>query len=163
MVNTFQIIVFLMAFIPLKALAQNSSQHTLSLQALSLAPNAGGQEAYALRYAGQHWEAGIFQNNYLLAGNEPFTGGTFAWRLPMCGQNCWWQLYTNLGVGFATTGPIAEITWSSLLPALPIWLPTSAPRFLPLLRIDLTTQFLFFQQRHITWSYPLWAGLAFSF
>jgi hypothetical protein len=142
---------------------KDAHEHTISAQAISLAPNAGGQVAYAVRYAKPQWEAGIFRNNYLLAGDAPLTGGTLSWHLPMCGSDCWWQVHTNLGLGFATTGPIAEISWSALLPLLPIWLPTGAPRFLPLLRVDLTTQFLFFEQRHITWSYPLWAGLAFSF
>ncbi len=146
-----------------QAFAAEPNRYTVSFKAISLAPNAGGQEAYSLLLAKGQWEGQIFRNHYLMAGDAPLMGGTIAARLPMCGQSCWWQFYTSFGVGFATTGPIAEITWSSFFPLLPIWLPITPPRFLPSLRLDLTSQFLFFQKRHITWSYPLWAGLAISF
>lgn len=135
-------------------------RYTLSAQGLSLAPNAGGQTAYGLKLATNDWEAGLFSNQYLTAGGHPLSGGTIDWRLPICDDSCWWQFFVQVGGGACTGGPIAEMTWGMIIPPLPLWLPTSWPRFLPALRLDITTHIIFLRYRGITWSYPLWAGIA---
>jgi len=141
----------------------DSTRYTVTVQGLSLAPNAGGQDAYSLRLATNDWEAGLFSNQYITAGNYPLTGGTYDWRFPICDDSCWMQFFAQFGGGASNAGPIAEVTWGSIIPLLPLWLPTSAPRFVPALRVDITTQLIFIRYRIVTWSYPLWAGLSVGF
>ncbi len=136
---------------------------TVTGQFLALAPNAGGQEAYSLRVARDSWEAGVFSNQYLLAGDKPLTGAVIDYRLPICDTSCFWQFFVQGGGGISNGGPVAEITWGSIIPLLPLWLPTSAPRYVPALRLDITTQFVFVRYRAVTWSYPLWVGVSISF
>lgn len=138
-------------------------KYTVSAQGMALAPNAGGQQAYTLKLATNDWEAGVFSNQYILAGNMPLTGATYDLRFPICDDSCWWQFFAQTGVGLSNGGPIAEITWGTVIPLLPLWLPTSAPRYVPALRLDVTTQMIFIRYRAVTWSYPLWAGISISF
>lgn len=140
-----------------------SSRYTVTAQYLSLAPNAGGQLAYGLRLATNNWEAGLFSNQYITAGNLPYSGGTYDWRFPICDDSCWWQFFVQGGGGLSNAGPLAEITWGTVLPLLPLWLPTSAPKFVPALRLDVTSQMIFIRYRAVTWSYPLWAGVSVAF
>jgi|LauGreDrversion4_2_1035121.scaffolds.fasta_scaffold03271_9 hypothetical protein len=139
------------------------SRYTLSAQYESLAPNAGGQIAYGLRLAKSNWEAGIFSNQYLTAGGVPVTGVVFDRRFPICDESCWWQFFVQIGAGGSNAGPIAEVTWATIMPLLPIWLPTSAPRFVPALRLDITSHMIFVRYRGIAWSYPLWLGVSVPF
>jgi hypothetical protein len=138
-------------------------KYTVSAQAMALAPNAGGQEAYTLRLATNDWEAGAFSNQYIVAGDQPLTGGFYDWRWPICDDSCWWQFFAQTGVGLSNGGPLAQITWGTVIPLLPLWLPTAAPRYVPALRLDITTQMIFIRYRGVTWSYPLWAGISVSF
>ena len=140
-----------------EALAQ---RYTWSAHGAALAPNAGGQEAYSLKLARGWWEAGAFSNTYILANDLPLSGITFDWRFPVCGQQCFWQFYVQAGGGVSNGGPIAQFSWSAILPGLPIWLPREAPPYLPALRVDFVTQLIFIQYRAITWSYPLWLGIS---
>ncbi len=138
-------------------------KYTVSAQALALAPNAGGQEAYTLRLATNEWEGGVFSNQYILAGDKPLTGAFYDLRFPICDDSCFWQFFVQTGAGLSNGGPLAQITWGTVIPLLPIWLPFSAPRYVPSLRLDITTQMIFIRYRAVTWSYPLWAGISVAF
>lgn len=140
------------------------SEYTISSQYAALAPNAGGQIAYSARLAKDDaWEASVFNNQYLLAGERSYIGGVYSWRFPVCLKNCWWKFFAQTGAGISNAGPIGEITWGTELPLLPLWLPRAAPRFVPALRLDVTSQFILIQYRAITWSYPIWAGISIPF
>ena len=139
------------------------TKYTVTAQALALAPNAGGQEAYTLRVATNDWEVGAFSNQYILAGDYPLTGAFYDLRFPICDDSCWWQFFAQTGVGVSNGGPLAQITWGTVIPLVPLWLPFAAPRYLPALRLDFTTQMIFIRYRAVTWSYPLWAGVSVSF
>lgn len=149
------------AFSP-RALAADK-RYALTVQGKALAPNAGGQDAYTVRVGTNTWEVGGFVNQYVTAGGVPLIGATYDWRLPICDDSCWVQAFAEAGGGISTGGPIAEITWGTMIPLLPIWLPTRAPPFVPQLRLDFTSQFIFVRYRAVTWSYPLWAGISVPF
>ena len=110
------------------------TKYTVTGQYMALAPNAGGQQAYALRLGTNDWEGGAFSNQYILAGDKPFTGVFYDFRFPICDDSCWWQFFAQTGGGFSNGGPFAQITWGTIIPALPLWLPHAAPRYLPALR-----------------------------
>jgi hypothetical protein len=129
--------------------------YTLTAQVASLAPNAGGQEAFSLLLATNEWEAGAFSNQYITAGNKPLTGGFYAWRYPICDDSCWWQAFVETGGGFSTGGPFAQATWGTIF--------FTPVRYLPAVRIDVTTQVIFIRWRGVTWSYPLWTGISVPF
>jgi hypothetical protein len=139
------------------------TRYNLTAQGKALAPNAGGQDAYALRLGTNNWEVAGFVNQYITAGGVPLIGGTFDFRLPVCDDSCFWQFFAQAGGGISTGGPLAEITWGTQIPLLPLWLPTRAPPYVPQLRIDFTSQFIFIRYRAVTWSYPLWAGISIPF
>lgn len=139
------------------------NRYTLTAQYESLAPNAGGQIAYGLRLANNNWEGGIFSNQYLTAGGLPLSGAVFDRRFAICDDSCWWQFFVQVGGGFSNAGPLAEVTWATIIPLLPIWLPTSAPKYYPALRIDITSHIIFSRYRGIAWSYPLWVGVSIPF
>lgn len=139
------------------------TRYAVTAQAKALAPNAGGQDAYSLRVGTNNWEVGAFANKYITAGGVPLIGSTFDWRLPICDDSCFWQFFAQAGGGLSTGGPLAEITWGTMIPLAPLWLPVRAPRFLPQFRLDFTSQFIFVRYRAVTWSYPLWAGISFPF
>ena len=140
-----------------------ATSYTVSSQVGALAPNAGGQQAYSLRLASSDWELGAFSNQYLLAGSAPLSGLTADWRFAVCDSSCFWQVHLHLGGGFSNGGPIAQITWSAMIPMLPIWLPIETIKYLPLWRLDVTTQMIAIRYRAVTWSYPLWIGVAVPF
>lgn len=143
--------------------AQKSDLYTISAQGLALAPNAGGQDAYRLEgYHRRHAVYG-FNNRSLLVGSTSLFGAGYAYRLPICDESCFWQFFVQVGGGVTNAGAFADVTWGSQIPLLPIWLPTSAPRFIPSLRIDITSQFFATRSRVIIWSYPIWVGLSLSF
>ncbi len=119
---------------------------TYSLQVAAFAPNAGGQEAYALRRATDKVEWSVFVNRYLYAGDYPLMGATYDWRFPICDQSCFWQFYIQAGVGLSTTGPVLEVLWGTTL----LWVA----------RVDIATQMFFQSNRLISWSYPLWIGVS---
>lgn len=137
-----------------------SSDYTLTMQTLSLAPNAGGQTAYSARLLSSDFEYGVFSNTYLLAGNYPLTGAVMNYHMPLCEKDCWWQFFAQAGGGISTGGPLAEITWGMILPLVPLWLPTKAPKYYPALRLDITSQFIFIRNRALIWNYPMWIGLS---
>jgi hypothetical protein len=142
---------------------QAASYQSVSAQYGALAPNAGGQEAYALKYQRDEWEYSLFSNQYLLAGDYPLTGFVMDYVFPVCTKDCWINFYVNTGFGGSTGGPILEATWGTQIPLLPLWLPYKAPKYVPALRIDFTTQMIFVQWRGVTWSYPVWAGITIPF
>ncbi len=152
----FSITFLIFLFLGVKAQA---SPDSISIQDRALAPNAGGQTAYSLKLAYGEIEYGAFANEYLRAGEHPLSGLTAEYRLGLCQKDCWGNLYAQIGVGGSTGGPLATMTWSAQIPLLPIWLPYSAPAYLPQLRIDFSTHFIFVRYRAVTWSYPLWLGI----
>lgn len=135
----------------------------VSMQYAAMAPNAGGQTAYTLRYANDDWEVGGFSNQYLQAGGYPLTGAFYEKIFKLCRKDCFWQFNLQAGIGLSNGGPFTQITWSSIIPLIPIWLPFQAPKYVPALRLDITTQMIFIPYRAITWSYPLWAGISYPF
>jgi hypothetical protein len=154
-----------LAFLALSApaLGAGSERYTATAQVGAFAPNAGGQEAYTMRLSTNRWEAGVFSNQYLLAGDHPLTGAFYDWRFPICDDSCFWQFFVQAGGGVSTGGPIAQATWGTVIPLLPIWLPRRAPSYVPALRLDMTTQMIFIRYRGVTWSYPLWVGISIPF
>lgn len=138
-------------------------RYHLATQIGALAPNAGGQTAYTLKIATNDWEVSAFSNQYLMAGDIPMTGATYDWRWPICSDGCFWQFYFQGGGGFSNGGPLLDMTWGTVIPLLPIWLPTRAPPYYPAIRIDFTTQMILIRWRGVTWSYPLWIGISVPF
>jgi len=141
----------------------NEKKWTATTQVGALAPNAGGQEAYAVRLHKDEREYSLFANTYLMAGSYPLTGAIYSWRFPVCDEKCWWQFFVQLGAGGSTAGPLAEVVWGSLIPIAPLWLPRSSPKYLPAIRLDITTQMIVVPQRIVLWSYPLWLGISLPF
>ncbi len=119
-----------------------------SLQFHALAPNAGGQRAYALRRATDDREWSVFANEYLRAGDYPLFGGMYSFRYPICGQECLVQVYAQTGIGVTSVGPGAELLWGMNL----FWT----------VRLDVASQFYITKDRVVVWSYPLWIGLSIS-
>ncbi len=119
---------------------------TYSLQAMALAPNAGGQMAFALRRGTNENELSAFANTYLYAGDYPLLGAIYAWRFPIVNDEWFWQFYVQLGAGISTAGPVAEILWGTIM----LWT----------VRVDIATHVLFIPNRVILWSYPVWVGIS---
>ena len=136
------------------------NRYVLSSQAMALAPNAGGQRSYSLRVARNSIEYGAFANTYLTVDNMPIMGATADYRFSFCKKNCWWELFAQIGGGGSTAGPLLEASWGLMMPIFPIWWPGYPPKYLPMLRVDITSQIFLIQWRGITWSYPLWAGVS---
>ena len=136
---------------------------TATFQVGAFAPNAGGQDAYGLRVHRDNREYTLFSNSYLMAGAYPLTGAIYSWRFPICDETCWWQFFAQIGAGVSTAGPLAEIVWGSQIPLAPLWLPRSAPKYLPSLRFDVTTHMIAVPYRLVLWSYPLWLGISVPF
>lgn len=140
-----------------------AAEREISVLGPALAANAGGQIAYSARYFVSDYEASLFSNQNLLTGNIPMTGATLSRRLTFCSSLCFWRFYLQGGVGASTGGAIAQVTWGGMIPALPIWLPTRHPKYVPALRIDITTQFIASTGRVVTWNYPFWTGITIPF
>ncbi len=121
----------------------------ISFQYKALAANAGGQDAYALRYANDKREWTAFTNQYLNAGGMPVLGGIYSFRLPACPLSCWNPIYFQYGAGLSTAGPLAE-----LLVGITV---------LKVIRIDMATHLIATQNRLIVWSYPIWFGFSLIF
>jgi len=136
---------------------------TLTLQAMAFAPNAGGQEAYAVRMHQADREYSLFANRYLMAGQYPLVGGVYSVRFPVCDETCWWQFFVQLGAGISSAGPLTEIIWGTMIPIAPLWLPRPSPKYLPAIRLDIATQMIIVPQRLVIWSYPLWLGISLPF
>ena len=141
----FTIFIFLINFSPKKqALAEHASYHIL---ARALTGNSGGQDAISLRRSTDTNEISLFMNRYLIAGDKPLVGGNYSVRFPVCGQRCFWQFYTQLGIGLSTAGPMAEVLWGSV--------------FLWMVRIDIATHVFVTEERPVLWHYPFWFGISF--
>lgn len=132
-----------------------SKKVTYSLQAMALAPNAGGQMAYALRRGTNEREMSVFANTYLYAGDYPLVGAIYSWRFPIVNDDWFWQAFVELGAGITTAGPVAEILWGTIM----LWT----------VRVDIATHLMFVPSNSdrsgrpanmILWSYPIWVGLA---
>jgi hypothetical protein len=143
--------------------AKRSDSYTITGQALSLAPNAGGQKAYRLELHRRGHALYGFNNRSLLVENTTLFGIGYDYRLPVCDESCFWQFFVQIGGGLTNAGGFAEVAWGTMIPLLPLWLPIPSPRFIPMLRVDITSQFFATTERVITWSYPLWIGLSFAF
>jgi hypothetical protein len=137
-----------------------TDRYQIALQSTALAPNAGGQEIYSLKLSRADWEASLFSNQSISAGNMAYSGGVLLKRFSVCDDSCFWQFFVQLGAGGSNGGPITEMTWGTIIPLLPIWLPLSAPKFVPALRIDITTQIVYIRWRAVTWTYPFWVGIS---
>jgi hypothetical protein len=121
----------------------------LALQALALAPNAGGQESYSIKYHRGDYEWSLFSTNYLITNGNPLTGLTLARRFDICKSNCWVQGFVQPGFGFTQIGAHFDLTWGTVIGYA--------------VRIDLTTQLYTGHSRLLSWSYPLWVGVSFPF
>lgn len=118
----------------------------ITAQASAFAPNAGGQEALALRIGDDNHEFGLFKNPYLISDGEELYGVLYDWRYAACDSTCWVPSYFQMGFGLTNATPIVEIGWS-LSP-------------LQFFRVDFMTH-LFLNVGHMaSWSYPLWAGIS---
>lgn len=135
----------------------------ISVHALSLAPNAGGQQAYRAEWYGRPSAWHGFYNKALTVGKLPLMGAGYNYRLSICDETCFWRFFTQIGGGMSNAGPYGEITWGTIIPVLPLWLPLPAPKFVPSIRLDISSQFYIAETRFITWSYPIWAGFSFAF
>lgn len=130
-----------------------AEERNLTLQALALAPNAGGQTVWALRYSSALASGGteytLFGNEYLITGNYPLMGGVYSWRFPIIGRKWPIQSFAQLGLGASSAGPMTELLWS----ISPFWV----------IRIDFATHFYARLDRAIVWNYPSWIGLTVPF
>jgi hypothetical protein len=128
----------------------HSTEYSLSVQTAALAPNAGGQEAWSLRFSsGNTREYSVFANNYLRTGKYPLFGGLYSMRFPILGRGSPVQSFAQIGIGASSAGPMAEVLWN----LTPLWL----------LRIDFATHFYFIPTRVIVWNYPFWIGATLPF
>ena len=141
----------------------STDHHAVSFNAVALAPNAGGQKAYRLEWYHSHHAFNVSNNQSLMVGASTLKGLGYSYRMPVCAADCFWQFFSQVGGGISNAGVYGEIDWGMIIPMLPIWLPTSAPRYIPAFRIDIASQMYTGQDRIITWSYPLWAGITVSF
>lgn len=135
----------------------------ISLQYQAFAPNAGGQTVYGLRWFKDNRELTLFQNNYLTAGDAPLAGGLYSWRFPACDTSCFIHLHAQAGLGITTAGPATELLWGGELPLLPLALNGGTIKYVPMLRLDFASHWIFTTQRMINWSYPFWLGLTVPF
>lgn len=117
-----------------------------SLQGMALAPNAGGQQAIALRRATAKSEWTVFANEYLRAGNQPLVGALYGLRFPVMGRSRGLQMIFETGVGVSSVGPMVELLWGTTL----LWS----------VRLDVATHLYLAKERAILWSYPLWIGVS---
>ena len=141
-----------------------AGDYAVTAQTLALAPNAGGQQAYALRLGTDHWEARRLQQPLPLR-RQPCRSPArvFDFRFPICDHTCFWQFFVQAGGGLSNAGPLAELTWGTMIPLLPVWLPVPRFNYVPALRLDITTHMIAIRQRIVTWSYPLWVGVSVPF
>jgi len=146
-----------------QGLAARTTFREVSVHALSLAPNAGGQDAYRFEYYSTPHAWHAFYNKALKVNDLSLMGAGYNYRLSICDESCFWRFFAQAGGGLSNAGPYGEISWGTIIPALPLWLPLAAPRYVPALRLDITSQFYIAENRIITWSYPLWAGISISF
>lgn len=143
--------------------AKSSDIYTLTVQGLALAPNAGGQQAYRIEgFHNRHAVYG-FNNRSLLVGKMTLFGAGYAYRLPICDESCFWQFFVQLGGGASNAGAYGDVTWGAQIPLVPLWLPVPQPKYIPALRIDISSHLFATRSRILTWSYPLWVGLSLSF
>lgn len=133
-------------FLLLAAPLQAKTDAVYSLQAMALAPNAGGQQAFALRRATDKAEWSLFANDYLRTGNQPLMGGLYSLRFPALGQSRGFQMVFEVGAGLSSVGPMVEVLWGTTL----LWS----------VRLDVASHFYVAKDRAILWSYPLWIGLS---
>ena len=134
-----------------------------SLQYAAFAPNAGGQTVYGLRVYYRGREYGVFQNDYLTAGDHPLMGGVYAFRFPICDESCLVNIHAQAGIGLSTAGPLVELLWGMEIPVLPLALTGGTIPWIPMLRIDFANHWIATRNRVITWSYPLWVGATLPF
>jgi hypothetical protein len=132
------------------AATAHARDYALALQGAALAPNAGGQEAWALRFATDNSrEYSIFANEYLRTGDYPLVGAIYSFRFPIFSRV--WPIYSfvQIGAGASSAGPVAEF----LMNLTPAWV----------VRIDFSTHFYAIPERVIVWNYPFWVGLTVPF
>ena len=144
-------------------LAGPVEQKWISMRFKSFTSNAGGQNAFAASYSNEKHEYTVFSNQNLQTENYPLTGGIYSWRFLGCEKNCMWNFYGNVGGGISNGGPMAEVLVGVMVPIVPVWFTGGPLKYVPYVRLDFGNQFFASRHRVITWSYPLWLGLAFSF
>lgn len=157
------LILMLILMTPQKVFAARKSFNEISIHGLSLAPNAGGQEAYRLEWFEKPHGWHTFYNKALVVSELPLMGAGYTYRMSACDESCFWRFFAQAGGGLSNGGPYGELSWGTIIPLLPLWLPVSAPKFVPSLRLDITSQFYLAKNRIITWSYPIWAGVSVAF
>lgn len=155
-------IALLTPFVGSRQATAKDDQYTLYAASGALAPNAGGQDVYSLRLYHNEGEFHGFMNRTLTAGGAPLYGAGYDLTFNAC-EECFWRPFVQAGAGICTAGPYLELDWGFAIPILPIWLPMSAPRFVPQIRVDFATHVIQTTSRAITWSYPLWIGLGIPF
>jgi hypothetical protein len=139
--------IMLIAFLIMFSTASSAlAGSSYSFQWRSFTANAGGQQAYAFKYAVDEREIGLFLNEYLLSRGQPIFGATYDFRYVLCGFKCPVQFYAHAGAGISTGGPLLQLGWSS--------------HWLWIGRLDVMTQIFFERSRLINWSYPLWIGIS---
>lgn len=128
---------------------QAGDYNTISLQYISFAPNAGGQFAYAIRWAhNDSREYSLFSNQFLNTGKYPLSGAIYSIRFPLC-PRCVVSTSGEIGAGLTNAGPMIELDWNLTV----LWVA----------RIDFATHLYFPTVRAIAWSYPLWLGITVPF
>ncbi len=158
-----RLVFFILTFLQTFAYAEPVEQKWVSMRFKSFTSNAGGQNAYAASYSTQKNEYTVFLNQNLQTGNVPLTGAVYDWRFLSCKTNCMWNFYGNIGGGISTAGPLAEVLVGVMIPVVPVWFSGGPLKYIPYVRLDFGSQFYASRYRVITWSYPLWIGLALSF
>ncbi len=123
----------------------------LKLQSVSTlffayAPNAGGQQTIAFKATFPNYEATLFQNNALLAGDSPIVGAYVERRFSTCLFGCLFKSHLGLGAGASSGGGFFTITGSFTT----AWVA----------RVDISTHLFPSENRIIQWSYPLWLGFS---
>lgn len=116
----------------------------------AMTANAGGQQAYSLKYQtkkGSEWSA--FLNYFLLTGAFPLTGIGWVQKFDVCNKHCYIDTTATIGGGLSTAGPYLEVGWQ----LNPLWL----------FRFDFVTHFYFSGIQPIVWNYPLWLGVTLPF
>lgn len=143
-------------------LTASDKPYTVSASKGALAPNAGGQEAYAVRVVHDGAEAHAYLNRSLTVAGKPLVGAGYDLRFESC-EDCFWKAFIQTGGGLSNAGPYIELNWGLAIPLIPVWLPMAPPRYVPQLRVDFATHLIFGNIRPSAWSYPLWIGIAVPF
>jgi hypothetical protein len=123
------LLLFLLCFCtPSRVFSKPQEADLISVSKGAFAANAGGQEAYSMRYLHNMIEFQIFANKSLTVGGQPLVGAGFGPRFNGC-EECFWKPFIQTDAGFSNAGPFVELDWGITIPLLPIWLPVDPPKY----------------------------------